>query len=594
MRSELVYELEAYTGLAEVVIYVNKTVFNRETRTYNNRYTHLATFDIGDKASSTEPEQEGKTITQLYQNSIQSSENVNNENIMFKIQIKKPTALKVKINYSRKWINVPINAPKNFLSKSSGVLGYFDVQPDYSSVQFSIDLDEKIGKRADVYIKYHVLSKDKTNIPKDDSSEESAYNYVVPTIKNFNYRIRTDKVLGRGDVVLSRFPKIEAGKILRVLFAVKIVKYRTEQTDDSDNEYESEEISSDTPFKITIIPEIQGQSKVYTTQNIYHSTKDKFDPNKEKSKSFFLSKKNDADDTLVIELSSCSGPYTYKIFEVVNGFTSPNEVKYSADKKGGREIIIINDLKQKNYEVKVFPANNIPFCKVKKNYELNICNNDVNYLFYYYSTTAANYKYSMTDATFTYKPSGRGGVKIQIPSLKETDAFGRTRAINDLHFDVFVSNKKEEFEHMESVCYLSAMSKVYGEKKLYKNIKMKNGHIYIKGLKPGTRYFLNLLAQNPKTHELITFKPIQVESGSAMSGGSLFLIILLVVAVIAIGGLAFYFYKRFKTTQTVLRYEQNDITRMASVPKTEAEMANIANKNERVKYSTLTVNSDTI
>ena len=123
---------------------------------------------------------------------------------------------------------------------------------------------------------------------------------------------------------------------------------------------------------------------------------------------------------------------------------------------------------------------------------------------------------------------------------------------------------------------------------------MKNGKIYIKGLKSGTSYYLNLMAENPKTGELITFKPLQVISGSFFSNISAFAIILIILIIIALSGIATYFYFRFKKTQNILQYEENDLNRMAHIPKSTTEMANMSQDNERIKYSTLTANADTI
>ena len=106
----------------------------------------------------------------------------------------------------------------------------------------------------------------------------------------------------------------------------------------------------DTPFKITITPKIGGETKLYTTPKVYHSTQDDFDPKKEIFKTFYLSTDSEKDDIIIIELSSCSGMYLYKINEIQNGRPTENKVKYSSSKDGGREIITIQDLKSRNYE----------------------------------------------------------------------------------------------------------------------------------------------------------------------------------------------------------------------------------------------------
>ncbi|MCQ2815915.1 MAG: hypothetical protein MJ252_01495 [archaeon] len=595
IQSEIFYEIESYSGEADIIVYVNSTIYDDETGEYKTKYTHLASIKVG---KNDEYEYDGKLLSDLYQNSIKPYSAIANQNIIFKLTTKKPIALKIKIYYSKKWINIPMSRPVNFVSKLEGVLGYFDVTPDYTSAEFSITLEEKVGKRARVYIKYQTVEKKKKSYdPEGHDKEEQAYNYTIPSPLHRDYRIITDKVLGKGAAILKDFPKVNDDQILRVLFRVIIEKVSYETEDDDENEYSeysSDNIAVDTPFYITVTPQISGSEKLFTTPKTYHQTMDYFSPNLEKSKSFIISTTSPLDDTIVIEISSCTGEYRYRINAMEGGERLQSRVEYSHTKYGGREIITITNLKASTYEVVVSPRNSLPICQNKGNTS-PLCNNLVSYLFYYYPTTKENYKYSLINATFTYQTYGRGGIKIIVPRLKEVDAFGNQRDMEDMHFDVFLSNKPNEYELMESVCYLSEMAaNSTNEKKLYKNIKMKHGKIYIKGLKSGASYYLNLLAQNPRTGELITFKPMQVYSGTFFSSISGFTIFLVILIILVLAGLVYYFYKRFKSTEAALRFEENDLGRMAHIPKATAEMANISQDSERIKYSTLTANADTI
>ena len=59
-----------------------------------------------------------------------------------------------------------------------------------------------------------------------------------------------------------------------------------------------------------------------------------------------------------------------------------------------------------------------------------------------------------------------------------------------MKFDVFISEEPSDYSKMGSVCYLSRMNTAKSLK-LYKNIKNKNGKIYINGLKAGKAYYVN-------------------------------------------------------------------------------------------------------
>ena len=96
---------------------------------------------------------------------------------------------------------------------------------------------------------------------------------------------------------------------------------------------------------------------------------------------------------------------------------------------------------------------------------------------------------------------------------------------------------------------------------------------------------MNILINNKKSGEIYTLKPIQVIPIYSLSLG---LIIILIILIVIICGVAFYFYKKFKTTKEILNYEVNDIRNLGSIPKTIAEMREIALDKEKSKYASLT------
>jgi hypothetical protein len=51
--------------------------------------------------------------------------------------------------------------------------------------------------------------------------------------------------------------------------------------------------------------------------------------------------------------------------------------------------------------------------------------------------------------------------------------------------------------------------------------------------------------------------------------------------------LVIYFYKKYKVTKQILNYEINDVRNMSSIPKSLAEMRDMAVKSQREKYANL-------
>mgnify|MGYP006382203389 CR=1 FL=1 len=60
----------------------------------------------------------------------------------------------------------------------------------------------------------------------------------------------------------------------------------------------------------------------------------------------------------------------------------------------------------------------------------------------------------------------------------------------------------------------------------------------------------------------------------------------LICVIVALSVAVLYFYKKYKVTKTILKYERNDLHSMGNLPEISSEMANV--HSERVKYSTLT------
>ena len=72
------------------------------------------------------------------------------------------------------------------------------------------------------------------------------------------------------------------------------------------------------------------------------------------------------------------------------------------------------------------------------------------------------------------------------------------------------------------------------------------------------------------------------------------IIIAFVLILIGVISVAIFFYKKYIITKKILKYETSDVRNMSEIPKTEAELANIVQQREKVKYVNLTENGDKV
>ena len=252
-------------------------------------------------------------------------------------------------------------------------------------------------------------------------------------------------------------------------------------------------------------------------------------------KIFALDKIDESDDKMIIEISSCSGSFSFSL---------NNQIKYSGEQKSslqftqtkerGRTIIIIDDLKDKHIFLTIW-ANNIN----KKREKF------ISYMMYYYTTTKELYKSAFSEGEIQYEVGKRDYVLFTIPKIKVRDTQNYVREITDFRFSIFLTKEHSHYLKMESVCYLSSNFDFVDPLKYYRDVTLnKNNKIAVR-LNKNTEYYVNILAQNIKTNEMITFKPIVVYISNKYDipfGLIFFLIIFIVIAVLI------YLYLKKKNT----------------------------------------------
>ena len=140
-QQDLIYELHAYVGSARIKIFTNESVYNENNELVSFDYNHIAEFNI--KAEKDDEFYFLKTYTESYFNSIKSNL-IYNKNLYFKVKPMSDFGFYIQVTYDRSWVTPPIGEPKSYLINQNQMYGYFDINPEFSNVEFSLSLKEYV------------------------------------------------------------------------------------------------------------------------------------------------------------------------------------------------------------------------------------------------------------------------------------------------------------------------------------------------------------------------------------------------------------------------------------------------------------------
>ena len=284
---------------------------------------------------------------------------------------------------------------------------------------------------------------------------------------------------------------------------------------------------------------------------------------------------------ILYEISTCSGDYDINIQEelITKDNLKNSGIKYSQINDKGKNIIFVENIKSKHYYLNVRPKNRFPRSKRLIN-DRNLNSNDLIYLIYYYTTYSDNLEFQDVDRWISHSPYGRGQIKLELPLIITNDIDNEKKDISDYKFDVFATKEKRYTNRMGSICYLSRLTP--NDKKIFKieNMYVENKtSLILKNLEPGNRYYINVLAQNLKTKELLAFQPIEVFTGGMHRHYRHFFRTIFILGLIC--GLIYFAYK-YKKTKDELIFLKGD-----ALPKTESDIRNMGYEAPKVKYTGL-------
>ena len=558
-QEDLNFEVRAYSGEARIRAFLNNT--NWVNGTWTHTYHHIADFEVkeGDYNS--------------FYSSVKKELGYNHY-VYFNVKPITDVVFYIKLDFDTDWTRIPIGKMSNHLITKNVFNGYFDMLPEYDEVMLSIT-NESPNKKIYSCIKMNIINKNSTN-------ENNTYNYSYPSKSNYDQMLVSNPVLSSLSFKIQNVPEEmrENSTSVRLLFTVGLEGY--------------ENINTEEKIYIVVSPNVNHYKRVRTEQGMYYYTS--LMKANEDQVVFNMLKKKSEDDLMVIEISSCQGDFDYKITDDIsgNGDIAVDKIDSSmVSSNNGRKVIHVHNLKNNDYYLSVWGTENggLECLTNSEN-----CTKDIDFLMFYYTTNSKKYNHTISSPVFDYEHTGKGEIVINLPKLYQKDLYGNEQKLELLTYTLVYTQNPEKFRYMESVCYLSKLYESIANDTEAQSIEYKYNHkthtIRVKGLKKNEKYFMNVLITNPVTGEVLTFKPVQVISDYGAI--SWFLIGMFILGIVIVTFIAGYFYNKYRQTNEQLNYEQNDIRNLSSVPKSMAEMRDLARKKEKEKYVNLTEDSQNI
>ena len=555
----LYYEAKALSGSAEVHSYIMSDdefwefMDPNNNKNKMNSYKHLAQFSV-----------EEKDLLSFFDTV--SPDGTFNQNLVFEITAKKDCLFSLYLHYAEDAIEIPISKQIQGKMKEGKFYGYIELLKEYEEIIISIDKMHSESKFS-IYVKTSIIDSDKK------------INLNMPSSNNYDIKGTTNTINPTLSIKIKNISKdlYKQGKKVVTFFYVEA---------ENDNTMEDR-------LNIIAYPNVDHFELIHPNPNkyIYNS----LSQSKEGKTIFTLKKQKMEDNILVVEISSCQGNFGYKLYN------SLNESKLIPEND-----TIVTDIQGKKTIVKKIGAKDEYYLSVyglKEDEmlfnEYNNNTSDIDFLMYYYTTNEEAYSKVSYDAKIDYKVESPGNIILSLPNLVTVNAKNNKNKLDDLTITLVMTENPEELNYMGSICFLSKKIDDITNKNLYYNYTIKidktNNKIEINKLDKNKNYYLNVLITNRKTGQIFAMEPIEVIPNKFFTRNVF--VTMLIVAIIILLLIIFYFYRKYRITKAIVSFENSDIKKMSSIPKSINELKKIQdekNKKAKEKYNSLTEDSGDI
>ena len=546
-------EAKALSGSANINYYIDNSYSGEEDKENQNkkkRYKKLSAFNVeeNDLASYFE------TI---------SAENSYKQNIFFEIKAKIDCLFSIHLNYEQKLLFIPMNKKVQTQIKDGKLYTYIELLKEYEEVIFTATVNY-IGSDFTIYAKTSIVN----NINLD-----KMFRYSAPSSNNYDIKTSSNTFTSSLNIKIKNIPKDlykKNNKVISIFYFEK----------NSNNTFED---------KINIIayPNVNNYERIFPEQKKYtYSSLSSI--NKDKT-IFTLKKKNINDDLLIIEISSCKGNFGFELTEnlPINDLNSPKIVDAKVSELKGKKMIFAKLSENNEYYLSVYGMSEDQMI-----FNENNNNIDIDFLLYYYTIKNNEYVQTEFSSKMEYEVIEPGKINLNLPNLEEIKSQTKSK-VEDLTISVIITTDLNEFNYMDSICYLTKKYDFITSNNIYQNytidVNIYKNKVEINNLNPEENYYLNVLLTNKKTGEILALNPLQIIPNKKFSTN--FIVIILVIGIIILLFVMFYFHRKYRIAKAIFNYEKNDIKNMGSIPKSITELKKIQemkNKQSKEKYNSLT------
>ena len=575
-NQDMSFRVRALLGKAEIHIYTNYTSYfdseveEKDDNSYINNYHHITDLAV-DSNIKGKKEYFGK-VPKLFGYG---------NYLYFDVKPIENCLINININYNEEMTSILLNKEIIGMFKEKNYYAYFDFKIDIEEVIISVTSLNK-EKEYNVYLKTNIINKNeaednnKISMPSSENYDiKGTINPITSSlflrIKNVTKEMRTEHNIIRSFINIESFH------------------------------------NSDDQIKILVTPVINSVTRIKPEQNLYYFSDF---GQKESEKLIYILKntKSVEDNLMIIEISSCQGDFKYVItdsppldresYAQLEIRKIPSDIYYL----NGKTIITIRNLEKKEYYLIIFGANTLDLFINEKNNENNEptkdnkdANNNIDLLFVYYTTNEKNYNYLVTIDLLNIESKGNS-VKINIPELKKRDTSGREKNVDSMNYTLIISNQKKDLTHMSSTCYLTKMqqSNLMDEmKNIYIEYNKENNAFIIEGLKEGETYYMNILAKNTLTGEIITYRPVVIQFPKSSKifriVGTIFLSVIILIFLC----IAFRIYRKYRIQKMQLDFVREEKEK-DSLDKKLGDSKNIDLEYIKKNYNNLTEENEAI
>ena len=550
----IIYEAKAISGSAEVHSYIFNSEESLDDELTINKikgFKHLTKFSVDEKDKSSHYE----TIT---------PENSFRQNLYFEVKAKRDCLFYIHLHYNQENMKIPMSKQIQGKFKEGKFYGYIEMLPEYEEIVLNVDKMTP-NSAFSVYAKTNILN---------SYNFKTMMVYSAPSDNNYDVKGKTLSFYPILSLRIKNIPKelYQQGKKVITMIYIQA---------DSD-------LSFNDKLNMIVYPNVDHYERITPIPNkyIYSSLS-----SKDVDETVFSFKQQDVNDNLlVIEVSSCRGNLGYSLTD--NKSQKVNYMENYSEEKG-KKVIVAHIDRNIEYYLSVYglKEDQMLFSDSEIIYE------GVDFLLFYYTTNYKEYAQTNFDSKLSYKIKEPGHIILYLPNLETVNAKNGKNKLDDLTVTAIITTNKNEYDYMNSICYLTKKYEYINQQKLYQNYTITtnkyNNEIEIQNLDRNQYYYINVLITNKKTGQIFALDPLQLKPKKKIEIDHVPSTIL-IIAIATLAVIIIYFYRKYRVTKALVNYESNDINNMGTLPKSITElkmMQEEKNKEAKEKYNSLTEDS---